>query len=126
MGEALAAGARAGGEAVTGFSPKTRALILERDGYRCVACGSTRDLEIQHVRARGMGGSRLPWVNSAGNGILLCRTDHATCEARAEVMHIGGYWRYSWQKPGPVYYAAEDRWYWLNDDGTRTLAEAVA
>lgn len=110
---------------MTGPTKATRALVWERDNGRCVACGKPAE-ELQHVRCRGMGGSRNPAINSPANLVWLCRPCHRLAEARVELMNVGGYWKYSWQKPGPVYYATEGAWYVLGDDGTRTRTQAPA
>lgn len=48
---------------------KLRGLIFERDGYRCVACGSTERLEADHIQALARGGS-----NELANLQTLCRS----------------------------------------------------
>lgn len=49
------------------MSPLKRGLIYERDGWRCVQCGSTDDLTLDHVRPRSKGGT-----NHYGNLQTLC------------------------------------------------------
>lgn len=50
-----------------------RRAVLERDGYRCVACGETRDLHAHHLRS---------WVAQPAqrldpaNGVTLCAFCH--------------------------------------------------
>ena len=52
--------------------------ILERDGWRCQACGSLAGLEIHHIRRRSQSGG-----DSEANLITLCsdchRALHASC-----------------------------------------------
>ena len=46
-----------------------RDAIKERDGHRCVYCGSNENLTIDHVRPRSMGGG-----TTADNCVTACRT----------------------------------------------------
>lgn len=50
---------------------KVRALVKERDGYRCVLCGSIFRLECHHIRFRSAYGS-----DTVDNMILLCNSCH--------------------------------------------------
>jgi hypothetical protein len=101
--------------AETGFSAKDRLLIRTRAGNgdpamaRCEATGVFLGLhggEIQHIQARGMGGSRRR--NNVGNGALLAPAAHALAESRDEHMHAMGFWRYSYEPPGPVMLHGQD------------------
>lgn len=53
------------------FDQRTKRLILERDGYRCVVCGLGREdgveLTVDHKKAKDVGGD-----NSIENGQTLC------------------------------------------------------
>lgn len=68
---------------MTGFTPKTRALILQRDGG-CFMCGTTTSLNVHHRTARGMGGAKAAWINKASNGITLCGSGVTGCHGRVE------------------------------------------
>jgi 5-methylcytosine-specific restriction protein A len=98
---------------MTGFSPKVRALILERDGG-CVICGrSYGALQIHHRAPRGMGGSKAAWVNQAPNGITLCDEHHRWVEAnRTEAEAAGWIVRRGVTLPAnvPVQYLGGLRW----------------
>ena len=59
---------------------RIRAQVWERDGGRCVECGSTSDLTFDHVIPLALGGAG----NIAGNIQILC----ARCNAQKGV-HIG-------------------------------------
>lgn len=50
-----------------------RALVLERDGYRCQRCRRDRcaALDAHHLLPRGRGGS-----HHISNGVTLCRACH--------------------------------------------------
>jgi len=71
------------------FSPKLRRLrldaeayqklhqqVLERDGWRCQACGSLRGLEVHHIQHRSQLGD-----DSDGNLITLCSDCHRALHA---------------------------------------------
>ena len=65
----------------------TRILVADRDRWRCVRCG--RDLSdgsgnLQHRRARGMGGTRKVDVNGPENLILLCGSGTTGCHGHVE------------------------------------------
>ena len=45
-----------------------RESIKARDGYKCVYCGSTENLTIDHVRPKSMGG-----CDTADNCVTACR-----------------------------------------------------
>lgn len=59
-----------------------RAAVWRRDGGRCQACGTTRDLEYAHIVAWSQGGD-----DSAGNLRLLCRRCNLAEGARVPVTH---------------------------------------
>lgn len=62
-----------------GFVGRIRRLILERDGHRCrwPDCGSTDNLEINHVLPLEDGGD-----TTVENGITLCRSHHRSIRGR--------------------------------------------
>ena len=65
----------------------TRLLVADRDRWRCVRC--RRDLSdgsgnLQHRRARGMGGTRKVDVNGPENLILLCGSGTTGCHGHVE------------------------------------------
>lgn len=74
----------------SGFSPKTAALIIQRDGGRCFRCGEVQHGErgaawsIHHRRPRGAGGSSMQWVNLPSNGATLCGTGTTGCHGWVE------------------------------------------
>ena len=47
-------------------------------------CGSVYGLQRHHLVARGLGGSRDPYINSEENEVTLCVECHAKAEAHAE------------------------------------------
>lgn len=77
----------------TGPTPATVELCWERDRGACVDCGvrlifSQRGQlggwDLQHRKARGMGGTKDPAINSPVNLIPLCKACHALAESRDE------------------------------------------
>lgn len=96
---------------------------LDRDGGRCVHCGTTEGLVPQHRAGRGMGGSRA--LNRPSNVIVLCATLNGLIESDAITAawaHTQGWHLKRWQKPEetPVKYATESgRFFLLADDYTR-------
>lgn len=49
----------------------TKEMVKRRDGYRCVICGSTEKLEVDHIRALQNGGD-----NDPSNLATLCDDCH--------------------------------------------------
>lgn len=91
----------------TGFSAATKLLIRTRAGNgdpekaMCEACGviwlGLHGGQIQHIYARGQGGSKVWLYSSAANGAALCGTPytgcHGLCEDRNAGMNEAGFWR---------------------------------
>lgn len=73
------------GSHLSGFSPATRWIIIQRAQESCErCCRATRQVEIHHRRPRGMGGSKDPLTNTAANGVLLCTDCHRFVESHRE------------------------------------------
>lgn len=75
----MAAGKRYGGESLRWGM--LRALIKERDGYKCRECGARASyegawLEVHHKRRVADGGGYAPW-----NLVSLCRNCHREVHA---------------------------------------------
>jgi hypothetical protein len=79
----------------TGFSQKVKLLVRTRAGNgdpekaQCEACGiwlGRYGGQVQHVVARGMGGTSNPVLSTAVNAALLCGNplDRSTCHGLAE------------------------------------------
>lgn len=71
---------------MTGFTRKTRSLVIKRDRALCQWCGDavTGDYSLQHRRARGMGGSKNPITSSAANAVLVHGTGTTECHGYIE------------------------------------------
>ena len=90
---------------MTGFSPRVRKLVRTRAGNGdlfnacCECCGiwlGEHGGQIQHIVARGMGGTSNPVLSTAANAALLCGTaqtgDHGRAERRDPEMKDRGFW----------------------------------
>lgn len=51
-----------------GLHPPKKTRIFERDGWKCVYCGSTENLSLDHVKARSTGGG-----DEDSNLVTACR-----------------------------------------------------
>jgi hypothetical protein len=89
----------------TGFSQKVKLAVRTRAGNadpekaQCEACGiwlGRYGGQVQHVVARGMGGTSNPVLSTAANAALLCGTpqsgDHGLAESRDPEMGARGFW----------------------------------
>jgi hypothetical protein len=95
---------------------------LERDGHKCLHCGTTEGLVPQHRRNRGMGGSKARDVPS--NIVVMCSAFNGDMEADATLASVAI--AYGWKVQGedapeliPVYDMQAQGWYLLRDDYSR-------
>lgn len=73
--------ARAGGrERRAAIPAEIRAEVFERDGRRCVKCGTVEDLTLDHVHPWSLGGA-----DTADNLRVLCRSCNSRKNNRLEV-----------------------------------------
>ncbi|WP_055694242.1 HNH endonuclease [Streptomyces prasinopilosus] len=63
----------------TGISEALRQFVYERDGYRCVRCGATDDLTLDHIHPWVLGGT-----NNVDNLRTLCRSCNSSKNATVE------------------------------------------
>lgn len=73
---------------------EVRHLVIARARGRCERCGdSCYDVaaSVHHRRRRGMGGSRLPWIGTAPNLLLLCGTGTTGCHNHVETNRLEAY-----------------------------------
>lgn len=91
----------------------------ERDGFRCVGCGSDQQLETHHRHLKQSGGSRLH--DGIANALTLCRTHHEYAHAHRNTEAIALGWCVL-QGENPAVHpirAADGCLYLHGDDGTR-------
>lgn len=107
-----------------------RARTYERDGHRCISCGSSGPLQYQHRAAVGMGGSdvRPQFVD----GLTSCSQCNEGYESHLQSMAL----RFGWKvrrwvheqgKTGevPVFCWPERTWYALTVEGRRVRVSTV-
>lgn len=64
------------------FTPKVKLQIFERDGYKCIRCGTMQDLESvpHHIIYKSQGG-----YGTLDNGATVCRSCHRLAHSMASV-----------------------------------------
>ena len=102
-----------------------RKLVFQRDGDECVHCGTTEGLTLQHRAGRGMGGSKT--LDGPENLIVMCALSNQRLESSAAFADLGRTMGWKIRRSEdpesvPVRYASGD-FYYLNNRGTRILAE---
>ncbi|MFE7567754.1 HNH endonuclease [Streptomyces sp. NPDC057539] len=111
----------------TGPTNTVRDLIHERDGGRCVRCGSTHRLTFHHRVNRGKGGAREPWINQAHNLLPACRLCNAWFEDNPKTAMEAGWKVRRPQVPDEIEVCyADGHVYRLTSDGVRTVVVGAA
>jgi hypothetical protein len=113
---------------VTAPTKEVRAAVYLRDGFRCVACGSTLDLTFQHREASGMGGrgKRAPRLTPA-DGLTLCLPCNEGCEADGQDRALALGWKLRRNRGSllaqqiPYYDRNDLTWYLPTVRGTRDI-----
>lgn len=116
---------------MSAFTPKTRRLVIERDGGMCQWCGElvrSDDYSLQHRRARGMGGSKDPVSSSPSNAVLMCGSGTTGChgfvEANPVVAEGRGFRVRQGADPRHVpLWSWRGEWWFLLPDGSRVECE---
>jgi hypothetical protein len=116
---------------VTDISSAVRQLVLERDGYACVSCGcgirGPLGYSIQHRTPRGMGGSRMPWVNLPANLITVCGSATTGCHAWMESHRVRarewGYLSYRINDPATIPVLTSVGWVLFDNDGCKSYVD---
>ena len=117
----------------TGPTPSTVRVVWERDLGSCARCGTGLRFEgrgfgwsVHHRSPRGMGGSKVPWVNLPANLVTLCGSGvtgcHGWVESHRDVATALGWLvsRHGARLPVevPITDAYDHEW-WLDNTGLR-------
>ena len=81
--------------------------------------------DLHHRRARGMGSSKRPETNMAGNALAVCRDCHRLIESQREMALANGWLVRQNQTPADIPVLYRHRWSLLDNDGDVTLASCV-
>ena len=68
------------------ISPAVRKEVLERDGYKCIVCGSARNLQIAHYISRGRLG--LGIAKNLGTMCVRCHIEYDNGKLHHEIGNI--------------------------------------
>lgn len=104
-----------------------RRLVRERDGGRCLMCGTEAD-NIHHRRRKGMGGSAL--LEQPSNLVTLCGLGNASgCHGEVHQnpweAHCEGWLLYSGEIAAETPVMTRFGWVLLDDEGGRTPCDSV-
>jgi 5-methylcytosine-specific restriction protein A len=112
---------------MTGFSKRTRELVLLRSGGHCERCGWIEEAsQYHHRRPRAMGGSRAADTNGAANCLLLCIYCHEDVESCREWALDFGFLVPQGKKPSEIPVWRNKKWVFLDDFGYTTPVEESA
>lgn len=104
---------------------KVRDLVYKRDGGRCVHCGATEGLGLQHRINKGVGGSKL--LDIPSNLLTFCNIANAALESDPEFAERGRQlgWKLSrWDDPTKVRFfdVLDAEWFHLTNTFARQRA----
>lgn len=106
-----------------------REICWKRDRGACVRCRHTLRpgfAELQHRKARGMGGTKVEWINQPANLIWLCSSCHRLVEsAEREEGVLFGYVILGSELAENAELLYHHRWARLDDDGGVTYLPRV-
>lgn len=74
-----------------GVKPLVRKQVLARAGGACELCGRGDANNVHHRRPRGMGGTRLEWVNEPPNLLFVCGSGTTGCHGFLESNRLQAY-----------------------------------
>ena len=114
----------------TGPQKAARDIVGARSGGACEVglrgCTGAA-VDIQHRRARGMGGSRLASTNLPSSLIAVCRNCHSWIEGHLEVARLRGWSvRQSVGQPAGVPVLRLGEWVLLDDEGGISPVDLIA
>lgn len=104
--------------------------VKERDGERCVSCGTAWALTFQHRRAVGMGGTKVR--PGYADGLAACGNCNSRFEHDLQSLALLNGWKVrKWVRDPsqvPYYHAHFDAWFVLESDwpGRRQITRAEA
>lgn len=111
----------------TGPTETVKDLVYQRDGGRCVRCGSLHRLTIHHRVNRSMGGARESWINEAHNLLLACEPCNGWFEDNPRESYEAGWKVRRPQLPDGVEVRyADGQAYRLTPDGVRATIVGAA
>ena len=109
-----------------GISDRTRRIVTERDGGKCIHCGTIENLIVHHRKNRKMGSSR--HLDRLDNLILVCATYNGLMESDAAVANQArdfGHKLQSWNEfSDPVFDQFDLSWWILTEDGSKIQTQA--
>lgn len=120
---------------MTDISRAIRELVLARDSFVCVSCrrhvGGMVGYSIHHRVPRGMGGSKLPWINQPGNLLTLCGSATTGCHQWVESHRDSAYeWGYlirryhgNFQPPEFVKVLTAGGWVLFDNEGSLSYVQ---
>jgi len=115
---------------MTAPTARLRKEVYLRDGNRCVDCGTSDNLSIQHREASGMGGrgKKAPPL-TASDLLTLCLPDNEACEAEGQSRALALGYKIRRNRGQitadriPIFDRNTKFWYQLNRDGSRTAIQ---
>jgi 5-methylcytosine-specific restriction protein A len=102
---------------LTGFSPIVRKQIQDRSEGLCELCGCFEAVQMHHRRARGMGSTRRPETNQAGNALHICADDHYWVENNRSLSLQRGWLVSQHRTPAEVPVLRRGVWVLLDNHG---------
>lgn len=105
-------------------TPAVRAATYDRDGHRCVSCGSTGSLQYQHRAAEGSGGRRArPTLDEGLTSCATCNPAYESTRQRVALLNGWKVRRFVVDQAiayrVPVFYAVERDWFLIDREGVR-------